>query len=69
MGYKDEFDYGETHEPSRWIPTIEEFMSRWQSDPKAAAYLAPASFAELSGKGLPMRVVHVDHRRVVVVKP
>ena len=69
VDYRDEFAFGEDHEPSRWIPTIEAFVARWQGEAHAAAYMAPATFQELRRRGLAMRVVFEDARRVVVVRP
>ncbi len=69
VDYVDEFAFGETHEATRWIPTLAEFTTRWQREPRAAAYMGPDTFAELQRMKLPMRVVFEDSRRIVVVKP
>jgi 4-amino-4-deoxy-L-arabinose transferase-like glycosyltransferase len=69
VDYRDEFEFGQDHEPGRWLPTLDAFVARWQAEPRAAAYMGPDTYAELQGRGLPMRVVFEDPRRLVVVKP
>ena len=55
-------------EPQRWIRTIDEFVAKWESLPQAAAYMAKPTWLELQQRGLPMRTVYEDQRRVVVLK-
>lgn len=69
VDYEDEFAPGQRREPERWIQTLDAFIQRWQSAPQAAAYMGPATWVELRQRGLPMRIVFQDPRRVVVVKP
>ena len=69
VAYQDEFAFGQGIEPDRWIPTLEGFLTRWQASPRAAAYMASATFASLRQRGLPMQVVYQDAQRVVVIKP
>ena len=69
VDFEDEFALGEQREPERWIKTLDEFVRRWQSAPQAAAYMGAATWVELHQRGLPMRIVFQDPRRVVVVKP
>lgn len=69
VDYTDEFAFGEQHEPGRWIPTLDAFVERWHSEPRAAAYLQQATLDELQRRGLPMQVVYQDPNRLVVVKP
>ena len=69
VDYEDEFAPGQQREPERWIRTLDEFIRRWQSAPQAAAYMGPATWVELHQRGLPMRIVFHDPRRVLVVKP
>jgi len=66
VDYEDEFAMGQALEPDRWIPSLDEFVARWQSLPEAAAYLDFPSYGELRKRGLPMRVLYQDARRVVV---
>lgn len=69
VDYVDEFAFGEQHEPSRWTPTIDAFADRWRGETKAAAYMGRQTFEALRQRGLIMRPVFEDTRRVVVVKP
>jgi hypothetical protein len=69
VDYEDEFAPGQQREPDRWIPTLDEFVARWQAAPQAAAYMGVITWVELHRRGLPMRLVFRDPRRVVVVKP
>lgn len=66
--YIDEFALGEIQEPDRWIKSLDEFVARWQSLPQAAAYMGRDTWMELQQRGLPMRIVFEDQRRVVVTK-
>jgi len=68
VDYTDEFALGESQEPDRWLKTVNDFIARWQTQPQAAAYMSVATWMELQRRGLPMRVIYQDWRRVVVVK-
>jgi hypothetical protein len=68
VDYIDEFALGETQEPGRWIKTLDDFVARWRSLPQAAAYMNRDTWTELQQRGLPMRVVFEDQRRIVVTK-
>lgn len=67
--YVDEFEFGERHEPQRWVSTLDQFVIRWNAERHAAAYMDHATLNELRERGLEMRVVFDDPRRLVVVKP
>ena len=69
VDYLDEFEFGLTREPQRGVSSLAAFADRWRLEPRAAAYLKPATFDELRALGLPMQVVYRDARRLVVVKP
>jgi hypothetical protein len=69
VDYRDEFEFGQNHEPQRWIPTLDAFVQRWQAEPRAAAYMNHATHDGLRQRGLSMRTVFEDPRRVLVVKP
>ena len=69
VDYRDEFAFGQNHEPQRWIATLDGFVQRWQAEPRAAAYMNHATYDGLRQRGLPMRAVFEDPRRVLVVKP
>jgi 4-amino-4-deoxy-L-arabinose transferase-like glycosyltransferase len=67
--YVDEFAFGQQKEPGKSIASLDEFVLRWQSLPRAAAYMSHDTWRELGQGGVPMRVVFEDPRRLVVVKP
>ena len=69
VDYEDEFALGEQREPGQMVPTLDAFIVRWNALPRAAAYMTPLTWIELYQRGLPMRVVFQDFRRMVVVKP
>jgi 4-amino-4-deoxy-L-arabinose transferase-like glycosyltransferase len=69
VDYEDELAFGLTQEPQLEIPTVEEFEARWRSDRKALAIMGPDIYRELTGRGLPMRLLSEDARRVIVSKP
>lgn len=66
VDYEDEFAMGQALEPNRSIASLDEFVARWQSLPEAAAYMDFPSYGELHERGLPMRIIYQDSRRVVV---
>ena len=69
VDYVDEFAFGQLHEPGKSIATLDDFIVRWQALPRGAAYMSRSTWLELRDRGLPMRVVFEDPRRVVVTKP
>ena len=69
VDYGDELEFGLKQEPELEIPTIEEFEARWRNDRKALAIMGPDVYSELTGRGLPMRLLAADARRVIVSKP
>jgi hypothetical protein len=69
VDYQEEFEFGHNAEPGKGIPTINEFIARWQSAPYAMAMLHERTFKKLQLKGIPMKPVYQDVRRMVVIKP
>lgn len=67
--YQDEFAFGQQAEPGKAIPTVSEFIARWQSAPHAMAMLEEPTFRDLQQQGVAMRPVYQDVRRMVVIKP
>jgi hypothetical protein len=66
----DEMEFGLKQEPQLWLPTVNAFVSAWATHQakgeKALAIIRPDVFKDLQKKGLPMRVVSEDPRRVIV---
>lgn len=65
----DELLFGVTQEPSKWVPTIEAWIARWNAGGPALAEMPPDRYRELVAQHVPMRVIARDARRVVVEKP
>jgi hypothetical protein len=51
------------------VPTVDEWIKRWNADRYALALLPPDRYAYLAAQHLPMQVVARDARRVIVEKP
>ncbi|MDD2546063.1 MAG: glycosyltransferase family 39 protein [Burkholderiaceae bacterium] len=69
VDYRDEFSFGQDAEPTRWLPTLDAFVARWQRLPRAAAMMSQGTYQELLQQDLPMRIAYQDPYRLVVVKP
>lgn len=69
VDYVDEFNLGETQEPAKWVPTIEQFGPRWQAARSAIAIISPSLYTDLQSQHLPMHVLYQSNRDVVVEKP
>ncbi len=69
VDFVDEFAYGESVEPGRIVPSLEDFKARWQALPAAAAVMSPEIHRQLASEDLPMRLLFRDARRVVVERP
>jgi 4-amino-4-deoxy-L-arabinose transferase-like glycosyltransferase len=65
----DELAFGVSQEPSKWVPTVQDWIARWNADPHALAVMRPDRYAALAAEHVPMRVIARDARRVVVEKP
>ncbi|HAT33074.1 MAG TPA: phospholipid carrier-dependent glycosyltransferase [Janthinobacterium sp.] len=70
VDYWDEFTFGLEQEPALSIPTVDAFAVQWREDAAAGvrdiAIVNRNSYADLQKRGMPMRVVAEDTRRVVV---
>ncbi|MFC5474062.1 glycosyltransferase family 39 protein [Paraherbaspirillum soli] len=68
--HMDELEFGLGQEPQLWIPTIDAFVVKWTADQAAGkkdiAIIRPENYQELQQRGVPMRVIGQDPRRVVV---
>jgi 4-amino-4-deoxy-L-arabinose transferase-like glycosyltransferase len=69
VAYRDELGFGIEQEPQKFIADIAGFESAWSAAPIAWALMSPATWKDLSTKGLPMTEVVRDTRRVIVKKP
>jgi len=67
--YPDELAFGVSVEPQKWVPSVAEWVKRWESDRYALALMSPARYTEFAAQHVPMTVVTRDSRRVIVEKP
>ena len=67
--YKDELAFGIEQEPGKFIAGFDAFETTWKADKEALALMSPDAYELYAGRGLPMRVVARDTRRIVVAKP
>jgi 4-amino-4-deoxy-L-arabinose transferase-like glycosyltransferase len=67
--YKDELDAPIGWAPGSFIPDSSGFERVWRSTPGAVALMRPREYDALAARGLPMKVLARDPRRVVVVRP
>jgi 4-amino-4-deoxy-L-arabinose transferase-like glycosyltransferase len=70
VDYLDEFAFGLKQEPHLARPGLDEFVSEWQRDAVAGvpdlAIASPAFYEKLRQRGVPMRLVAQDGRRLVI---
>ena len=68
VAYRGELDYGLRKAPGAEIAGVAEFLRRWSSPTQAFAVMERTMFDELKGRGVPMRLVAENPRRVVVAR-
>ncbi len=68
VDYIDEFEMGQKSEPDKRI-TLDDFIARWNSDTQPIAILQTDTFNELAKRGLKMKTIATDARRLVIAKP
>jgi 4-amino-4-deoxy-L-arabinose transferase-like glycosyltransferase len=69
VDYLDEFEMGLATEPRLAIPRLDAFEAEWRREGEAMAIIQPDTYQALRSRGLPMRVLIEDRRRVLVRKP
>ena len=62
----DELEFGLTQEPELGIKTLDDFIPRWNNGQPAMAILSHKAYEDLQARGVTMRMVAQDPRRVVV---
>ncbi|MFH1044209.1 MAG: glycosyltransferase family 39 protein [Pseudomonadota bacterium] len=68
VGYKDELGFGIEQEPQKFIADFARFEKIWNADREALALMSRHAYETFSAKGLPMRLVARDTRRIVVAR-
>jgi 4-amino-4-deoxy-L-arabinose transferase-like glycosyltransferase len=66
--YKDELGFGIAQEPEKFIADFASFEKTWNTEREALALMSPHAYEMFSTKGLPMRLVARDTRRIVVAR-
>lgn len=66
--YKDELGFGIAQEPGKFIPDLAQFEKTWNAGGEALALMSPDGYDKFRAKGLPMRLVARDTRRVIVAR-
>jgi len=66
--YEDELGFGIAQEPEKFIPDFARFENTWNAEREALALMSPDAYEMFSAKGLPMRLVARDTRRIVVAR-
>lgn len=65
----NELSFGVEQEPGKWVPTVAEWIKRWDAQPHALAVMTVDRYDSLAAQHVPMRVIARDVRRVIVEKP
>jgi 4-amino-4-deoxy-L-arabinose transferase-like glycosyltransferase len=68
VGYRGELDYGLRKAPGAEIADVAEFLRRWSSPTQAFAVMEKTMFDDLKSRGVPMRLVAANVRRVLVAR-
>jgi len=70
VDYWDEFTFGLRQQPELSIPTVEGFIAKWEehsaANVKALAIVSDDAYEKLKAKGVTMRVIAEDTRRLVI---
>ncbi len=69
VDYQDELALGLRMEPWLGVADVDEFVERWRDDARPLALMSPQTYEALSARGVPLKVIAEDRRRVVVRKP
>jgi hypothetical protein len=68
VAYRGELDFGLRRDPEAEIASVAEFVDEWRRLPEGFAVMEKSMFDDLEGKGVPMRAVARDVRRVLAAR-
>lgn len=68
VAYKDELGFGIEQEPRKFIADFALFEKTWNAEREALALMSPDAYETFRAKGLPMRLVARDTRRIIVAR-
>jgi hypothetical protein len=66
VDWRGELDYGLRYAPGRTITDMARFEQTWRDLANGIAIMSHETYAQLDARGLPMRVLGRDRRRVAV---
>ncbi|MFT5643093.1 MAG: 4-amino-4-deoxy-L-arabinose transferase-like glycosyltransferase [Janthinobacterium sp.] len=70
VDYRDEFSFGLEQQPELGIPTVDAFVALWRRDAnngvRSVAIISEKIYRDLQQRGVPLRLVAQDTRRIVV---
>jgi 4-amino-4-deoxy-L-arabinose transferase-like glycosyltransferase len=70
VAHADEMEFGLSQQPELWIPDLEVFVAQWTARfgtrAREIAIIHPDTYRDLKQRGMPMRVIASDPRRVIV---
>jgi hypothetical protein len=68
VSFRGELDYGLKRDPGAEIPTVDEFVERWNAESNAFAVMEKPMFDELMRRKVPMREIARDAGRVLAAR-
>jgi Aminoarabinose transferase C-terminal domain len=68
VDYRDELALGLDAEPGKGIGDVPTWIARWQTLTQAYALMAPETYEQLRGAGVPMRIAARNARYVLVAR-
>jgi 4-amino-4-deoxy-L-arabinose transferase-like glycosyltransferase len=69
VAFSDEMDFGLRQQPDLWLADLDAFDAEWRRGGCRFAFMEPSTLDELVGRGLPLREVARDTRRVLIAHP
>ena len=66
--YKDELGFGIEQEPRKFIRDFPLFEKTWNAEREALALMSPDAYEMFRARGLPMRLIARDTRRIIVAR-
>jgi len=67
--YRGELDFGLTQQPELWLPDVDAFLHAWAYDVQPIAVLRPELYAELTQRGVAMKIIARQANLLAVAKP
>jgi 4-amino-4-deoxy-L-arabinose transferase-like glycosyltransferase len=69
VDYRGEMAFGIEQAPARPVLDLAAFEQCWRAARQAVAVIEPSKLASYEDRGLPLRVIYSDPRKVAVIKP